>query len=53
MEFPSKKVEVLFSKGSKLARTHKLDKGGELAETPKLLWVFAFATVVRVTLLPL
>jgi hypothetical protein len=48
------KVEVLFSKGSKLARTHKLDIiGGEQAETPKLLWVFAFATVVWVVPLPL
>ncbi len=38
--------------GNKLARTPKLDKGGELAETLKLLWVFAFAAVVQVALLP-
>ena len=47
------KVEVLFSKKSELARTHKLDEGGELAEMPKLLWVFVFATIVRVAPLPL
>jgi hypothetical protein len=47
------KVEVLFSKGNELARTHKLDEGGELAEMPKLLWVFAFATIVWVAPLPL
>jgi hypothetical protein len=47
------KVEVLFSKGSKLARTHKLDKGAKLAEMPALLWVFAFTTVVWVVPLPL
>ncbi len=47
------KVEVLFSKGSKLARTHKLDKGVELTEMPELLWVFAFTAFVRVVPLPL
>ena len=30
------KVEVFFLKGSELARMHKLDKGGKLAETPVL-----------------
>ncbi len=45
------KVEVLFSKGSELARTHTLDKG--LSWQTELLCVFVFANVVRVVPLPL
>ncbi len=39
-------------KGIKLTRMPEFNKGGELAGTPKLLWVFAFTAIVQVVLLP-